>query len=246
MTGTNTEILPDRATDDPIQKVDWFCRHLHRDQEYLALARRLSGSIESAQEVYELAMRRVLDEGNWCRIINPHAYMMRLIFDIAVARLENALLPAAQYISDREVGPLPIYGRSPGEAVAALTAIRQMRPANRKFLWAWQVERRSFRDMARKFHIKPDAVSGHAAKAIKEFHECLTAAFCDPARVCQRTDGFFGTAIMQRPARRYGPWWRVPPATLLPLLIGVNIGAWTAAGSTAIALNIAEIGGWFQ
>ncbi len=243
---TGFPLLPERSPDELVRQTDWFCRHLHRDQDYFALARRLSGSVDSARQIYDLAVRKLLEDGNWHRLINPHAYMMRLIFDIAVARIDKALLPADQYISDRDVGPLPVYGGPPCEAVATLSAINQMDPAKRKILWAWRVERRSLRDIARKFHIKHEAVSDHAAKALVEFHSHLLTAFCDPARVCQKTDHFFGGGALRPVARRHRPWWRISRTDLLPLLIGMNIGIWGVTASAAITLCLPDIEGWLR
>ena len=70
--------LPDRSYDKVMRQTDWFRRHVHREQDYLALARRLSGSLEAAQEIYCAAMRQIIRDGNWHRIINPDAYLMRL------------------------------------------------------------------------------------------------------------------------------------------------------------------------
>jgi DNA-directed RNA polymerase specialized sigma24 family protein len=239
-------ILPHRSYHETIRQTDWVRRHLHEAQDCLALARRLSGSLEAAQEIHETAMCHVIRDGNWHRIINPQAYLMRLIFDIAVARMDAALLPAAQFISDREVGPLPVHGRTPGEVAAVVAAIKKMTPARRKILWAWRVELQPLKDIARQFHVKPEAVSRQAAQALGDFHEHLQAAFCDPAQVCQRTDSFFGGTVVQSTAKRPRPWWGVSRADRLPLLIGVNIGIWGAAATAGIAVGLSQVGEWLR
>jgi len=238
--------LPDRSYDKVMRQTDWFRRHVHREQDYLALARRLSGSLEAAQEIYCAAMRQIIRDGNWHRIINPDAYLMRLIFDIAMGRMDAALLPAGQYMADRDVGPLPVDGRSVGETAAVLSAIERMQPARRKVLWAWRVERRPLNDLARKLHIEPEAITDQAAAALRDFHEHLQAAFCDPAQVCQKTDRFFGGPVVRSAAQRRRPGWRVSRADLLPLLIGVNIGIWGTVGSAGIAFGLSQVGEWLR
>ena len=238
--------LPDRSYEDGLRQTEWFRRHVLRSQDYFALARRLSGSLEAAQEIYCAAVRQIIADGNWQKIINPDAYLMRLIFDIAMARMDAALLPACQYVADREVGPLPVNGRSVGEATAVLNAIKQMPPARRKILWAWRVERRPLKDIARKFHIEPAAVTGLAAAALRDFHEHLQAAFCDPAQVCQRTDSFFGGQAVRPRAQRRRPRRRVSRGDLLPLLIGVNVGIWGTLASAGIALGLSQVGEWLR
>lgn len=243
---SKSSLLPEPPYAQPVRLADWFCRHLNKDQDCFALARRLSGSVEDANQVYHLAMRKVIEGGNWGRIINPHAYMMRLIFDIAVARTDSALLPASQYIASQDVGPLPAYEGPPVDADMALNAMQRMRRSNRNILWAWLVEGRSLRDLARKFRIEPNAVTGHAAKALLGFHYLLQAAFCDPSRVCRRTDWFFGGEAMKTHPGRNRPWWRVSQSEMVSLLMGLNIGIWGAAGISAVAPHLPEIGEWFK
>ena len=242
----STSLLPEPPYAQPGRQTDWFCRDLSRDQDYFALARRLSGSVEDASQIYHLAMRRVIEGGNWGRIINPHAYMMRLIFDIAVARTDSALLPASQYIASQEVGPLPAHEWPPVDAGMVRNAMRRMRRSNRNILWAWRVEGRCLPELARKFRIEPNAVSGRAAKAMLEFHYLLQAAFCDPARVCRRTDAFFGGEVIKIAPRRHRSWWRISRSEAVSLLMGLNIGIWGGAGISAVANYAPDIGVWFK
>jgi DNA-directed RNA polymerase specialized sigma24 family protein len=242
----STSLLPEPPYAQPGRQTDWFCLHLNRDQDYFALARRLSGSAEDASQIYHLAMGKVIEGGNWGRIISPHAYMMRLIFDIAVARTNSALLPASQYIASQDVGPLPAHERPPVGTDMALNAMQRMRRSNRDILWAWRVEGRSLRELARKFKIEPYAVSGRAAKALLEFHYLLQAAFCDPARVCRRTDAFFGGEVMKIVPGRHRPWWRIAQSEIMSLLMGLNIGIWGGAGISAVAHYLPEMEVWFK
>jgi hypothetical protein len=102
------------------------------------------------------------------------------------------------------------------------------------------------RDLARKFKIEPNAVSGRAAKALLEFHYLLQAAFCDPARVCRRTDGFFGGDVMKAVSRKHRPWWCITQGEILSLLMGLNIGIWCGVGISAFAPHLPEMGEWFR
>ncbi|CAL4868183.1 hypothetical protein MMA231_02458 [Asticcacaulis sp. MM231] len=244
---SKSSLLPEPPYAQPARQADWFCLHLTRDQDYFALARRLSGSVEDARQIYQSAMRKVIEGGNWGRIINPHAYMMRLIFDIAVARTDTALLPASQYIASQDVGPLPAHERPPVGADMALNAMQRMQRSNRDILWAWRVEGRSLRELARKFRIEPNAVSRRAAKALLEFHYLLQAAFCDPARVCRRTDAFFGgQEVIKTASGRRRSWWYIPRSEAVSLLMGLNIGICGAAGIFVVAHYLPEIGVWFK
>jgi DNA-binding CsgD family transcriptional regulator len=223
----------------------WFSQHLHQDLEHYALARRLSGSAESAQEIRHLALQKVLDEDNWRRVINPDAYVKRLIFDIAVARMEATLLPASSYLADQDVGPLPEIPASIDEMVITMNAMQQMRGRNRKILSTW-AGRRSFKDIARKLHIERDKVSGHVAKAMSDFNNRLETEFCNPARVCQVTDSFFGAEARRCPVvRRRRAWWKLSWGDLSALLSGGSLGALMAAGIGAIYICAAHFGEWF-
>ncbi|ESQ76558.1 hypothetical protein AEYBE204_19395 [Asticcacaulis sp. YBE204] len=181
------------ASSEAVVQGDWLRDHiLPHDAHYYALARRLSASYEDADAICQTALCRTTEGDQWRRISDPPAYMMRLIFDLAVAGMEARLPPASAYVADTDQLPDAPVEILPPSADVTLAALSRLPTEAQQLLSAWRIEGLSCDALGHRFGLSPDAVTKAIARSLTALRNARYRAFCDPVQVCEWTDAFFG------------------------------------------------------
>lgn len=73
---------------------------LPHEGRYLAIARRLTHDSEEAADLVQEALVRLLGIDGWPAIVNPPAYVVRMIHNIAIERVRRAKIVEFQQLSE--------------------------------------------------------------------------------------------------------------------------------------------------
>lgn len=92
----------------------WFADHVFVHQAlHRRYARRLTGDATEAEDIVQEAYARLFSLGDWASIVNPHAFTMRIIHNVATDRFRRAEVvridrgAALQALELEDEAPLP-------------------------------------------------------------------------------------------------------------------------------------------
>jgi RNA polymerase sigma-70 factor (ECF subfamily) len=179
----------------------WFGVNLSPyERDFLGLARRLTGDIDSARDLVHDAYARILSGGTWVTLTHPRAYVMRAVYNLGLNKLRNArVVPMQQYaktetVSYADLSPDQFQVLSGRQEIDLLmSAISQLPPQCRKVVIMRRINEMRPRDIAQKLGISLSTVEKHLARGM-----VLLADYLDASRP-EQTDLSSNTAEATKP-----------------------------------------------
>ncbi len=159
----------------------WFGANLSPyERDFLGLARRLTGDIDSARDLVHDAYARILSGDTWTTLTHPRAYVMRAVYNLGLNKLRSArVVPMQQYaktetISYADLSPDQFETLSSRQEIDLLmNAIAQLPPQCRRVVTMRKIEEMRPRDIAAKLGISLSTVEKHLARGLVLLTEYL-------------------------------------------------------------------------
>lgn len=163
----------------------WFGVNLSPyERDFLGLARRLTGDIDSARDLVHDAYARILSGNTWTTLTHPRAYVMRAVYNLGLNKLRNArVVPMQQYaktetVSYADLTPDQFQVLSGRQEIDLLmSAISQLPPQCRKVVIMRRIDELRPRDIAQRLGISLSTVEKHLARGMS-----LLADYLDESR----------------------------------------------------------------
>lgn len=162
----------------------WFGVNLSPyERDFLGLARRLTGDIDSARDLVHDAYARILSGDTWATLTHPRAYVMRAVYNLGLNKLRNArVVPMQQYAKTETVSYADLTpdqfqvlsGRQ--EIDLMMSAISQLPPQCRKVVIMRRINEMRPREIAQKLGISLSTVEKHLARGMVLLADYLDAS----------------------------------------------------------------------
>lgn len=158
-----------------LREVDrWFAAQIFPHERELArLARRLTGSSESARDVVQEAYAEILSGDRWRALLNPRAYAFKVVRSTAARLLARKRVisidfgadPEALFVADDGVGAEDLMSAKQKRQIL-LEAIEALPPQCRRVVKLRRLKETPPRDIARHLGISLSAVEKHLARGM--------------------------------------------------------------------------------
>jgi len=169
----------------------WFIeRILPLEPMLLVSARRMVDDPDAARDLVQEAFLRVLANPAWSHIDAPHAYMLRMMRNLAIDKLRRSRVARFDQLS--QVEGIDLADETPDafrvvsgrEQLARLNAVLRSLPERcRRVFVMRRIEQRSPRDTARVLGVSPSTLEKRLARAHYLIARALEA---EPAEVVER------------------------------------------------------------
>ena len=168
-------VAPVKAAKSWIRDVErWFGANISPyERDFLGIARRLTGDLDSARDVVHDAYAKVLAGETWSTLTHPRAYVMRVVYNLGLNRLRDAkVVPIQQYarvetVSYADMGPDAFETLSSRQEVERLMdAIANLPPQCRKVVTMRKIDELRPREIAQRLNISLSAVEKHLARGL--------------------------------------------------------------------------------
>lgn len=172
----------------------WFIEQiLPLEPMLLVSARRMVDDPEAARDLVQDAFLRVLANPAWSHIDAPHAYMLRLMRNLAIDKLRRARIARFDQLSQVEgidladEAPDAFRVVSSREQLARLNAVLRSLPERcRRVFVMRRIEQRSPRETARALGVSPSTLEKRLARAHYLIARALEAEPAEPAEPAER------------------------------------------------------------
>jgi len=152
----------------------WFGANISPyERDFLGIARRLTGDLDSARGVVHDAYAKVLSENTWSKLTHPRAYVMRVVYNLGLNRLRDAkIVPMQQYakietVNYADMGPDAFETLSSRQEVERLMeAISRLPTQCRKVVTMRKIEELRPREIAARLGISLSMVEKHLARGL--------------------------------------------------------------------------------
>lgn len=151
----------------------WFADEiLPLEAMLLASARKMVGDADAAADLVQDAFIRVLSNESWSRIDAPHAYMLRLMKNLAIDKLRRARIARFDQLS--QVDGVDVADEAPDafrvtsgrEQLARLNEVLKALPERCRSVFVMRrIEERSPREVARQLGVSPSTLEKRLARA---------------------------------------------------------------------------------
>ncbi|MFT3997687.1 MAG: RNA polymerase sigma factor [Asticcacaulis sp.] len=152
----------------------WFCEEISpHENQYTALAIRLTGNIENARDLVHDAYAQVLTQEKWRQIDNPRAYVMRTVYNLGLNGIRRSRVVSMQQLVDADaitqvdISPDAFDTFSDREELGrVLEAVEQLPPQCRKVVVMRRIEDLPPREVARRLGLSLSTVEKHLARGL--------------------------------------------------------------------------------
>lgn len=178
-------MLQDAEAVSHLRPIDrWFIDEvLPLEAMLLASARKMVDDPDAARDLVQDAFTRVLSSDGWARIDAPHAYMLKLMKNLAIDRLRRARIARFDQLSQLE--NVEVTDETPDafrvvsgrEQLARLSAALEGLPERcRQVFVLRRIEERSPREVARRLGVSPSTLEKRLARAHFLIAQAVTTA----------------------------------------------------------------------
>lgn len=161
----------------------WFASNIFPyEKQYLSLALRLTGNIESARDLVHDAYAQVLTHKHWKDILHPRTYIMKTTYNLGVERIRRARVVHIQQIADVEtVSEADLHPdafdtlASREELANVFAAIERLPPQCAKVIIMRRIKDMPPREIARELGLSLSTVEKHLARGLLILTDALSA-----------------------------------------------------------------------
>ncbi|WP_395397361.1 RNA polymerase sigma factor [Novosphingobium sp. BL-8A] len=153
----------------------WFADHvfIHRDR-HRRYAASIVRSADDAEELVQEAYARLFALENWRAIVNPHAFTIRIIRNLAierarkadVVRIDDAALLHRAELADEQPTP-DVVASDRSELDRVVCAMQELPPRMREALYLRRVEGLPPPQVAERMNISVSTVETHLVKGLR-------------------------------------------------------------------------------
>jgi RNA polymerase sigma-70 factor (ECF subfamily) len=167
----------------------WFLSQvLPFEARFVNAARRLLRNPDDAHDLVQEVFTRLFVLEGWATIVNPRAYVLRMLRNLAIERMRRSQIIEFQQVADVEAlnlideGPDPYRAACAQEQVQRLTAVLEsMPPEYRSVLIQRRIEDQPLSAMARRMGMSVSTLEKRLGRAMFLLNEGLRARETAPA-----------------------------------------------------------------